>query len=244
MPGWAVNQLRPTAPPAILQAMDDHLPRPAGTPVPEAVAYVSDLLRDLDSPWFLCGGWAADAWLGGQTRRHGDVDIAVFHPDQGTIFKHFAGWALVAHDPNVPDDTSQPWDGRQLDLPAHVHVPELGSPLSTVKTATHTAFEFEFLFNERSGDDWVLNREHDIALPVDRCARESAWGLPTAAPEVILFYKAGGNLPAAELGEIRARDEQDFAALLPTLGHAQRSWLAESLATAHPRHPWLAHLRS
>jgi hypothetical protein len=213
--------------------------------VPEAVAYVRDLLDGFGAPWFLCGGWAVDAWLGRQTRGHWDVDIAVFHHDQRIIFEHLAGWALVGHDPNVPDDTTELWNGRHLDLPAHIHVPELGSSLSTAPTATHTAFEFEFLLNERSGDDWVLNRELHIAAPLDRCTGQSSWGVPTATPEIVLFHKAGGNLTAAELetrSGTRSRDEQDFLALLPSLTQAQRSWLRGSLGKVQPEHPWLTRL--
>src|SRR5215475_5170761 len=136
--------------------------------VPEPVAYVRDLLHGLGAQWFLCGGWAVDAWLDRRTRDHGDVDIAMFHPDQHAIVEHLAGWALVGHDPNVPDDTNQPWDGRHLDLPAHVHVPVLGSSLSTSATATHTAVEFEFILVERTGDDWILNPERDIRIPLAR----------------------------------------------------------------------------
>jgi hypothetical protein len=218
------------------------------TPVPQAVAYVRDLLLGFGPPWFLCGGWAADAWLGRQTRDHGDVDIAVFHHDQHAIFEHFVGWALVGHDPNVPDDTTEPWNGRCLDLPAHVHVPELRSPLATSTTATHTAFEFEFLLNEGSDHHWILNPALDIAVPLDRGIRQSPWGLPTAAPEVVLFFKAGGSLSAAErqAGNLRfrRRDEQDFLALLPTLNAAQHSWLRDSLGQIQPEHPWLTDLDS
>lgn len=31
------------------------------------------------------------------------------------------GWHLIAHDPNVPGATIEAWDGRRLDLPAHIH---------------------------------------------------------------------------------------------------------------------------
>jgi hypothetical protein len=214
--------------------------------VPHAVAYVRDLLAGFKAPWFLCGGWAADAWLGQQTRNHADVDIAVFHDDQRAIFEHLSGWALVGHDPQVADDTTEPWNGRHLDLPAHIHVPKLGSPLSTSATVTHSAFEFEFLLNERRGEDWVLNRDQQIAVAVDRSTRQSSWGLPTLAPEVVLFYKAGGHLTAAEAeagGAVpRPHDVRDFLALLPVLTAAQRFWLAASLAEARPGHPWLTQL--
>jgi hypothetical protein len=213
--------------------------------VPAAVAYVRDLLHGFEVPWFLCGGWAADAWLGRQTRDHWDVDIVVFHHDQRAIFEHFRGWALVGHDPNVADDTSEQWNGRHLDLPAHVHVPKLGTPLATSTTLTHPAYEFEFLLNESSGNDWVLNRAAGVSLALDRCTRASSWDVPTAPPEVVLFYKASGNSTAAELearnGQFRPRDEQDFAALLPTLTEEQFSWLRESLASVLPQHPWLPH---
>ncbi|MBO0867420.1 MAG: hypothetical protein J2P15_02545 [Micromonosporaceae bacterium] len=228
--------------------MTTHSSQPTSTPLPEPVGYVRDALRGLGAPWFLCGGWAVDAWLDRRTRDHGDVDIAMFHRDQHSIVEHLAGWALVGHDPNVPDDTNEPWHGRHLDLPAHVHVPVLGSSLSTSATATHTAFEFEFILVERTGDDWVLNPECDITIAMERGIRQSAWGLPTAAAEVVLFIKAGATLTAAEVAAAtslyRPRDEQDFFALLPALDAPQRQWLRQSLDRVLPGHPWLTHLRS
>jgi Aminoglycoside-2''-adenylyltransferase len=212
--------------------------RPSRT---SATSFVGSILRG-----FLSGGWAADAWLGRQTRDHGDVDITVFHHDQSAVFEHFSGWAMVAHDPNVADDTTEQWNGRHLDLPAHIHLPELTSPLATSPTDTHAAFEFEFLLNERSGQDWVLNQEFRMTVVLDRRAIRSAWGIPTAPPEVVLFFKAGGNLTTAELqaggGLPRARDEQDFFALLPTLTDAARVRLRDLLTRTRPGHPWLAHL--
>jgi hypothetical protein len=199
--------------------------------VPRAVAYVRELLVGFGSPWFLCGGWAADAWLGRQRRDHGDVDIAVFHRDQHAIFEHFAGWALVGHDPNVPDDTAEPWNG---------------SSLAASSAVTHAAFEFEFLLNEGADRYCVLNRDLDIVVPLERCIQASLWGLPTAAAEVVLFFKAGGDLSVTNMRTanklFRHRDEQDFFALLPTLSEAQCSWLRKSIGKIRPEHPWLVHL--
>jgi hypothetical protein len=206
---------------------------PPANPVPAPVAYVRDLLLDLDVRWLLSGGWAADAWLGRPTREHGDVDITVFHDDQRAVFQHLTGWALVAHDPNVPDDTTEQWDGRHLDMPAHIHVPTSDSPLSTSPDRTHSAYEFEFLLNVRSADRWVLNREAAIAVPVADSIRLSPWGVPTAPPEVVIFFKADTPRP---------RDEQDLFALLPSLTDDARAWLHRSIATMNPRHPWLPHL--
>lgn len=179
----------------------------------EPVIYVRDLLAGLTVPWFLCGGWAADVWLGRQTRPHFDVDIAVVHDDQRAIFEHLRGWVLVAHDPNVPDDTTERWDGRRLDPPAHIHA---------FKAQNNSAFEFEFLLSERSGAE------------LERFSAPSPFGLRVFSPELVLYYKAGG--------EHRRQDEDDFAALLPTLHEAQRRWLREAVAEAHPHDPWLVHL--
>jgi hypothetical protein len=209
---------------------------PQSTTAPEPVAYVRGLLAGFGPSWFLCGGWAADAWLGRQTREHWDVDICVFHDDQRAIFDHLPGWALVGHDPNVADDTSEPWNGRHLDMPAHIHVPKLGSSLSTSPTATHTAFEFEFLLGEHSGGDLILNRKPHVAVPLEHGVRQSPWGLPVAAPEIVLFFKATGG------DAIRPQHEQDFLALLPTLPGERRAWLRSSLGTARPEHPWLTRL--
>lgn len=179
----------------------------------EPVIYVRDLLAGLTVPWFLCGGWAADVWLGRQTRPHLDVDIAVRHDDQRAIFEHLPGWELVAHDPHVPDDTTERWDGRHLDPPAHVHA---------FKARNDSAYEFEFLLSERSAEE------------LERFSAPSPLGLRAFLPELVLFYKAGG--------EHRPQDDDDFAALLPTLNEAQRRWLRGAIAEAHPGDPWLARL--
>jgi hypothetical protein len=60
-------------------------------------------------------------------------------------------------------------------MPAHVHVPKLGSSLSTSPTATHSAVEFEFLLGERSGGDWILSRKPYVAVSLEQGIRRSPW---------------------------------------------------------------------
>jgi hypothetical protein len=121
-----------------------------------------------------------------------------------------------------------------------------GSSLSTSTRLTHAAHEFELLLNARTGTDWVLNPDLGVTVPLDRSTLRSAWGLPVAPPEVIVFFKGGGDLTAAQIeawsGTFRPRDERDFHALLPTLTGTARSWLRQSLAAVLPEHPWLPHL--
>lgn len=210
---------------------------------PEPVARVANLMSTFRPNWFLCGGWAVDAWLGNQTREHHDVDITVFRDDQRALFDHLAGWQLVGHDDNVADDSSEPWDGRSLDLPAHIHARPPGVAPAVGRTGQGPGFNLEVILNERSEGDWVFSREPRITLPMDRCVQESPWGVPAVIPEVIIFYKAHPDVWRDGLrAPPRPHDELDFLALLPSLTDDQRSWLREAISLVQPGHPWLAQL--
>lgn len=199
---------------------------------PEPVARVAGLMSGFRPPWFLCGGWAADSWLGRQSREHHDLDIAVFHEDQRAIFDHLSGWRLIGHDDSVADDSRERWDGRTLDLPAHIHA------------RAEDRFELEVILNERAGEDWVLSREPLVRVSLAGAIQPSPWGVPAVVPEVIIYHKAlppawrDGPRPA-----LRPHDELDFVALLPLLGEAQVSWLRGAISLVDPGHQWLAWLR-
>jgi len=170
-------------------------------------------------PWALCGGWAVDTWSGLQTREHHDVDIVVFDDSQHLLFEHLAGWRLVAHDMLVDPATEEPWDGRPLVLPAHIHAP-----------AAPGSFELEFVLNERHGSDWLLSGAPRLTRPIEQCIATSAHGTPLVLPELLLFYKAK---------DLRPHDEADFRTITPHLSIEQRAWLHGALSLVQPGHPWL-----
>jgi hypothetical protein len=168
--------------------------------------------------WALCGGWGVDAWLGRQTREHVDVDLTIFQDDQVALRDYLGdGWLLNGHDPE-DDDSTTPWTGRRLELPAHIH-------------ARAEGFELDFQLNRRAGEAWVFDEAHGVTVPIAHALPSSPWRLPTLAPEAILFYKG--------LGSARAHDQADFETLLPVLGRSARSWLREALTTVRPGHRWL-----
>jgi hypothetical protein len=197
--------------------------------------------------WSLCGGWAVDAWLGRQSRAHGDIDVSVFHDEQRKIFEHLAGWHLIAHDPNVPGDTTEPWEGRHLDLPAHIHASLSSDAVKAWVSRPRSParedepMKLEIVIDERADGNWILRSEPRIALPVAGAIEESPWGLPTAAPEVILFFKATAYLGVPGLHD-RPHDTADFEALLPQLSGGRRDWLRQSIAGVDAGQSWLARL--
>lgn len=215
----------------------------------EPFAWIAEVMSSFRKPWFVCGGWAVDAWLGRQTRDHGDFDVSVFHDDQRALFEHLAGWNLIAHDPNVAGAATEPWDGRPLDLPAHIHARPPGAGnrellerwVRTPGSQSRDGQDLEIILNERIADNWLLNNEPPVALPLAQAIR-TARGVPLAAPETLTFFKATAyrDLP----GYPRHHDEADFAALVPHLSGSQRTWLEQAIGLAYPGHPWLARLSS
>jgi hypothetical protein len=203
---------------------------------PDPVARIAEVMATFKPWWALCGGWAVDAWLGGQSRDHLDVDIAISHDDHHSIFDHLREWELIAHDHLVADDSAAPWDGRELRLPAHIHGRKRDAErqrLDDLSAPTQAGFSIDIQLTERSGNDVLINRDPRIVVPLSRYVGTSDWGLPALVPEVMLFYKAR---------ESRPHDEADFDALLPHVTLPQRKWLRHAINRVHPGHAWLRRL--
>lgn len=155
-------------------------------------------------PWALCGGWGVDAWLGRQTREHLDVDLSIFEDDQLALHAFLRdGWLLNGHDPH-DDYSTHAWDGHRLELPAHVH-------------ARGHELDLDFQLNRRDSGALVLREEPRLTLPMSRAVAPSRWGLPTLAPEAIVYFKS--------LGELRTHDQADVDLLRPLLPTEARAWL-------------------
>jgi hypothetical protein len=73
-------------------------------------------------------------------------------------------------------------------------------------------------------------------LPYGRVVERTPEGIPYCRPEISLLFKAKHAH--------QAKNEDDFAAVLPHLAADRRSWLADALQLVHPRHSWLRALDS
>jgi hypothetical protein len=194
----------------------------AFTDLPPEVRAVAEALAPLRVPWAVAGGWALDLALGRVTRRHADVDVAVFREDQAALRPALPGWRFEV----AVAGALVPWEeDARLELPVHeVHARP---------SAGRTGPALEFLLNERDGADWVYRRDPAVRRPLERVLRAGPGGVRLLAPEVVLLYKSKAP---------RAADEQDFAAARPLLDAEARAWLRAALLRATPDHPWAAAL--
>lgn len=182
------------------------------------VAKIGSLLRELPCPWFVCGGWALDLFLGRVTRAHKDVDIAVARDDQFVVRDYLRrrGWALE----KAVDGELSPWaDGERLELPAHA---------VWCRNDNHDPDFFEVLLNEIDGGLFRFRRDKSVTMARGRMSFSSPSGLPVLAPEIVLLYKS--NRPEAE--------DADFLSTARSLSEESREWLKNALEKLSARHPW------
>jgi hypothetical protein len=184
----------------------------------EVAAAVTHLMGGFGRLWCLAGGWALDLFLGGVTRAHGDVELAIFREDQSRLHGHFNGWRFTTSLNRV----RTPWlDGEVLELPIHeIHAYSADEPPTSI----------EFLLNERDQDNWVYRRDRTIVLPLERAVLSTAFGVDVLSPEIVLLFKSK---------QPRPKDEADFETALPRLDDDQISWLCSALRTSDPAHPWI-----
>jgi hypothetical protein len=184
---------------------------------------IADLLRGVETRWYVVGGWALDLFRGEQTREHEDLEIAV--PQSGfdeirerlkdlEFFVPCGEGRLVALEGSGDRffASHQTW-GRD-DLTGKWRVDVMRDP--------------------HEGDTWICRRDRRIRRPYDEIIAVTPDGIPYEIPELMLLFKAKYR---------REKDETDFAASAPLLDAGARSWLRETLTELYgPSQPWIAQL--
>ena len=194
-----------------------------------SVSEVTSVMHRIDVRWWIAGGWAIDLFLGRQTRPHGDIDVLVLRRDQLGVQRHLSEWRLYKTKQPTPSKKA-PWPkgeylSRDTDIFDVWVKQELGGP-----------WRLQLMLMESEADRWVFRRDERIGGPVNELGWHTSEGTPVLRPEVQLLYK--GRLEGR-----RAKDDADFAAVLPHLTEAQRRWLGEALRLQFgDAHPWPARL--
>jgi ribosomal protein S18 acetylase RimI-like enzyme len=186
---------------------------------------VQHILRDFRRPWGVAGGWALDLFLGRVTRKHADIEVAIFREDQLALREYLSslGWSFEY----VRSGELFPWPAAQkLNLPIHeIWCSNSMGPLRRL----------EVLLNERESDEFVFRRNSQIRVPVRRTfLTHSADGVPFLAPEIVLLYKSKNATDSKE--------QLDFVNALDSLGTDVHQRLSAALTIIDPGHPWLAAL--
>jgi hypothetical protein len=198
---------------------------PWGTWDPLTPARMGELLAEFGVQWWICGGYAIEAFVGRAFREHEDFDFGIIRDDQLAVQRHLASWDLQAAD---PPGTLRPW------VPGEFLGELLGEGIHTAwaRRSAGEPWEFQVMFDEAVGAEWVYRRDPRVRRPLDTLTFERD-GLPYLAPEVQLLYKSKGRRP---------KDEVDFATTTPLLSTEQREWLRAALALSDPQNPWLSRL--
>lgn len=174
-------------------------------------------MRGVGVWWAVAGGWAIDLWLGTRSREHHDVEVVIRRCDQQLVLAALSDrWEMWCLDP--PGSGWRTWDGHEVRPPAF----QLQARTSEI--------EFD-LFTESVVDGaWTYRRDARIHRPADEVVIVASDGIPVVRPEVQLLYMSTSG---------DAKNQQDFEVALAHLPPADAAWLAQSLATTRPGHPWI-----
>lgn len=177
-------------------------------------------LAALDVPWCVVGGWSIDLSLGRITREHEDLEIEILRSDFRAVRAALA--PLVAHAVG----------SGEVRLLGSGEVPPAPLHQSWFLDVGSDEWRVDVMLAAGDADTWV-SRRAAVSAPRSEIVGRTADGIPHLLPHGALLYKAKAARP---------KDEADLEVALPTLTDAQRAWLRDALAVAHPGHAWLDRL--
>ena len=178
-------------------------------------------MRDFKPNWFIAGGWAIDLFLESETRLHQDIEVAIFRKDQTALHNYLDGWLLQ----KIVNGEQVVWHrDERLALPTH----EIHCFNDTAQPP-----QIEVLLNESNETEWLYRRNQKIRRSLFKVQLESSAGIKFLCPEIVLLYKSKNP---------RAKDEQDFQAVVNYLGAEQKEWLKDAIEVCDSEHLWLRSL--
>lgn len=181
---------------------------------------VARRLAGIGTPWCVAAGWALDLFRGRQTRRHGDIEIAIPAADFAEIRERFPGYGFDAV------SSGRIWRDAGAEVLAATHQTWLRDPATG-------DYLLDVFREPHDGDVWICRHDETVRLPYGEIVRRTPDGIPYLAPELVLLFKAK---------HARPKDQADFDSTVPYMTAAQRATLAGLLAHVRPGHRWLESL--
>jgi Aminoglycoside-2''-adenylyltransferase len=185
-------------------------------------AEVAEQLRGVAAPWYVAAGWAIDLFLGGKRREHEDLEIAVPNDRFGEVAHALAGYEIFV--------ITAPGEATPLAIAGATRA----THQTWVREPATGRWRLDVFREPSDGDTWICRRDARVRLPFARVVQRTPEGIPYCRPEISLLFKAKHAH--------QAKNEADFAAVLPHLAAEARSWLADALEVVHPGHAWLGQL--
>lgn len=179
---------------------------------------VGQLLEEVPFPWWIAGGWAMSLFLGRETRRHHDIDIALLRRDQVGLRRHLSDWDLHYV---TPERRLEPWDGRVLEPPV---------TRIWARRSPGAPWFCELLLEEAGDGRWIFRRDRRVSRPLSDVGHTTPDALPFVSPEIALLYT---------LARPRPKAKADLLAIHSRMSHTSRDWLRKALRTCCPDHPAL-----
>jgi hypothetical protein len=179
----------------------------------------AQVLEGVSAPWAVAGGWALDLWLGGQTREHEDLEIAVPAAFFAEIQARLEGLGLKLFGID---------DGQVIAL-APGEAPARRTHQTWVMEPAVKGWRMDVFREPGDAQTWIYRRTGDLCAPHAWASGRTAAGIPYVAPQIVLLFKAKAK---------RDKDEADFSVAAPRLPPEAREWLAAALRATQPGHPW------
>jgi len=201
--------------------------------------------KDCGFPYYICGGFALELFLGKTMRSHSDLDISIFEENRKEAVELLLanGWNVYqrgqyqkqifdANDPLVLECRNI-WaikSGSQI-----VVLPIEGEENLydfEIVEKQQTAFNFIEMVVDLKKDDHFKFRNHEaISRSMDKAILYKD-DIPYMAPELVLFLKSHPTYLTHEWH--KEKTSGDFATIIPALPNESRQWLIEALETAYP----------
>ena len=179
---------------------------------------IAAFMAGFDRPWWVVGGWSIEAFTG-VSREHEDLDISMLARDAPS-FRAFLGdrWTPWV----VGSGAMRPFSDRfpDVDREAQLWVREhAGAP-----------WVLDVPLTPDTDGQWTNKRWHDHVSSVEEVTWVADDELRYLRPEVTLMMKARLDRP---------KDRLDLEVCWPLLGTTEQDWVRDTIALAHPGHPWL-----
>lgn len=176
---------------------------------------VARRLSRVAAPWYVAAGWALELFTSDAAREHADLEIGVPAAQFGDIMAAFANfeWDVVG-------------DGQVWPFPEQLAIQHQ----TWLREPATGRYRVDVFREPHVGDHWVCRRDASITMPYSDLILHTGEGIPYAAPEVVLLFKAK---------HLREKDIADFQRVLPSMDQTRRSRLTGWLTRVHPGHPWI-----